>query len=121
VDHDNIIKLYSMTPSTLGRSNTLMEPQGPSVATSDYQPQLAVGSADGSCTTTNILRGSRKKNKGLHRCQLPLTSPSSALLTALRQPFFVQKIHQMDYSRQLDEWRMLEHFLPQAGLPSCPP
>ncbi|KIY46871.1 hypothetical protein FISHEDRAFT_46417 [Fistulina hepatica ATCC 64428] len=95
VDHDNIIKLYSMTPSTLGRSNTLMEPQGPvwSVATSDYHPQLAVGSADGSCTTTNTLRGSRK---------------GSTI------PFFVHKIYQMDYSRQLDEWRMLEHFLPQA-------
>ncbi|KIY46933.1 hypothetical protein FISHEDRAFT_75114 [Fistulina hepatica ATCC 64428] len=47
VDHrdDNIIKLYSMTQSTLGRSNTLTAPQGPvwSVATSDYHPQLAVG------------------------------------------------------------------------------
>lgn len=31
-----------------------------SVAASDYQPQLAIGVADGSCLTTNTLRATRR-------------------------------------------------------------
>ena len=33
---------------------------GQSVSASDYHPQLAVGSADGTCCTTNGLRATRR-------------------------------------------------------------
>ena len=35
IDHDNIIKLYSVSPSMLGRGHMLFEPQGP-VWVSEY-------------------------------------------------------------------------------------
>ncbi|KAL1707141.1 hypothetical protein EV121DRAFT_199826 [Schizophyllum commune] len=94
IDHDNIIKLYSVSPSMLGRGHMLFEPQGPvwSVAASDYHPQMAVASADGSCSTTNMLRGTRKGGS---------------------VPFFVHRIYQLDYSRKTGEYRMLERFVPQ--------
>ncbi|KAI6031550.1 hypothetical protein BKA83DRAFT_26764 [Pisolithus microcarpus] len=81
---------YSVSPIMLGRGHILMEPDGPvwHVQASDYHPQLAVGSADGSCSTTNLLKG------GL-------------------VPLFVHKIYQLDYSRKTGEYRMLEHFIPQ--------
>ncbi|KAG6854374.1 hypothetical protein C0991_007365 [Blastosporella zonata] len=62
IDHENIVKAYSASPSMLGRGHTLLEPQGPvwSVNASDFHPQLAVGSADGCCTTTNSLRSTRR-------------------------------------------------------------
>ncbi|KAL1741425.1 hypothetical protein HDZ31DRAFT_66944 [Schizophyllum fasciatum] len=94
IDHDNIIKLYSVSPSMLGRGHMLFEPQGPvwSVAASDYHPQMAVASADGTCSTTNMLRGTRKGGS---------------------VPFFVHRIYQLDYCRNTGEYRMLEHFFPQ--------
>ncbi|KAG6369764.1 hypothetical protein JVT61DRAFT_13581 [Boletus reticuloceps] len=94
IDHDNTVKSYSVSPSMLGRGHILMEPDGPvwSVSASDYHPQLAVGSADGSCTTTNTLKSTRRG--GI-------------------VPFLVHKIYQLDYSRKTGEFRMLEHFLPQ--------
>ncbi|KAF9462752.1 hypothetical protein BDZ94DRAFT_707255 [Collybia nuda] len=94
IDHENIVKAYSASPSMLGRGHTLLEPQGPvwSVSASDYHPQLAVGSADGSCMTTNSLRSTRRGGS---------------------VPFFVHKIYQMDYSRNSGLFRMLEQFLPQ--------
>ncbi|KAJ8076390.1 hypothetical protein PM082_000813 [Marasmius tenuissimus] len=92
IDHENIVKAYSASPKMLGRGHLLMEPQGPvwSVSSSDFHPQLAVGSADGSCTTTNTLRSTRRDG--------PV-------------PFFVHKIYQLDYNRNLKEYRMLERFL----------
>lgn len=79
IDHDNTVKAYSVSPSTLGRGHVFMEPDGPvwvsttkvmslhllnemlqSVSASDYHPQLAVGSADGSCLTTNTLKSTRR-------------------------------------------------------------
>ncbi|KAF8550445.1 hypothetical protein OG21DRAFT_1446590 [Imleria badia] len=94
IDHDNSVKSYSVSPSMLGRGHILMEPDGPiwSVSASDYHPQLAVGSADGSCTTTNTLKSTRRGGT---------------------VPFLVHKIFQLDYSRKTGEFRMLEHFLPQ--------
>ncbi|KAF8630441.1 hypothetical protein AX17_005418 [Amanita inopinata Kibby_2008] len=94
IDHENIVKAYSASPSMLGRGHTLMDPQGPvwSICASEYHPQLAVGSADGTCATTNTLRTTRRGGS---------------------VPFFVHKIYKMDYSRKTDEYRMLEHFLPQ--------
>ncbi|KAK7463100.1 hypothetical protein VKT23_007685 [Stygiomarasmius scandens] len=94
IDHENIVKAYSASPRMLGRGHMLMEPQGPvwSVTASDYHPQLAVGSADGTCTTTNMLRSTRRGGS---------------------VPFFVHKIFHLDYSRSLKEFRMLERFLPQ--------
>ncbi|TFK64273.1 hypothetical protein BDN72DRAFT_889630 [Pluteus cervinus] len=93
IDHENIIKSYSASPSMLGRGHTLMDPLGPvwSVSVSDYHPQLAAGCADGACLTTNALRSTRRG--GL-------------------VPFFVHKVYQLDYSRILGEFRMLEMFLP---------
>jgi len=94
IDHDNTVKAYSVSPSTLGRGHVYMEPDGPvwSVSASDYHPQLAVGSADGSCLTTNTLKSTRRGGS---------------------VPFFVHKIFQLDYSRNTGEFRMLDHFLPQ--------
>jgi transcription factor C subunit 6 len=84
IDHESVVKAYSASPSMLGRGHTLLEPQGPvwvrcfschsfhsmkkmfvkmasqSLDTSDYHSQLAVGSADGSCVTTNSLRSTRR-------------------------------------------------------------
>ncbi|KAJ6557279.1 hypothetical protein DFH09DRAFT_1163602 [Mycena vulgaris] len=93
IDHENIVKVYSVSPSMLGRGHILMEPQGPiwSLHASDYHPQLAVGSADGVCSTTNTLRSTRRGGA---------------------VPFFVHKIYQLDYSRKTKEFRMLEHFFP---------
>ncbi|KAG2150679.1 uncharacterized protein EDB93DRAFT_1083923 [Suillus bovinus] len=94
IDHDNSVKAYAISPSTLGRGHVLLEPDGPvwSVSASDYHAQLAVGSADGSCVTTNTLKTTRRG--GL-------------------VPFFFRKIFQLDYSRKTGEFRMLDHFLPQ--------
>ncbi|KAF9450261.1 hypothetical protein P691DRAFT_774066 [Macrolepiota fuliginosa MF-IS2] len=94
IDHENIVKAYSASPSMLGRGHTLLEPQGPvwSVSSSEWHPQLAVGSADGSCLTTNLLRSTRR---------------SGAV------PFFVHKVYQMDFKRKSGEYRMLERYLPQ--------
>ncbi|KDQ50099.1 hypothetical protein JAAARDRAFT_142476 [Jaapia argillacea MUCL 33604] len=94
IDHENIIKVYQASPSMLGRGHYLMEPGGPvwSVSASDYHPQLAVGSADGVCATTNGLKSTRRGGS---------------------VPFFVHKIYQLDYSRKTKEFRMLDRFLPQ--------
>ena len=39
IDHDNIIKLYSVSPSMLGRGHMLFEPQGP-VWVSEYDDPM---------------------------------------------------------------------------------
>ncbi|PPQ65649.1 hypothetical protein CVT24_011803 [Panaeolus cyanescens] len=97
MDHENTVKAYSASPSMLGRGHSLLEPQGPvwSVHASDYHPQLAVGAADGSCSTTNTLRSTRRGGT---------------------VPFFVYKVFQMDYNRHTKEFRMLDHFLPQESV-----
>ncbi|KAH7924733.1 hypothetical protein BV22DRAFT_1195685 [Leucogyrophana mollusca] len=94
IDHDNTVKAYTVSPSMLGRGHVLLEPDGPvwSVNASEYHPQLAVGSADGSCVTTNTHKSTRRGGA---------------------VPFFVHKIYQLDYSRKTGEFRMLERFLPQ--------
>ncbi|KAF5389789.1 hypothetical protein D9757_003666 [Collybiopsis confluens] len=94
VDHDDAVKAYSASPKMLGRGHMLVEPHGPvwSISASDYHPQLVVGAADGSCTTTNLLRSTRRGGS---------------------VPFFAHKVFQMDYSRATKEFRMLEQFFPQ--------
>ncbi|TFY75751.1 hypothetical protein EWM64_g8261, partial [Hericium alpestre] len=94
IDRDNIVKLYSVSPSMLGRGHMLIEPMGPvwCASPSDYHPQLAVGSADGCCSTTNMLRSTRRGGS---------------------VPFLTHKIYQLDYSRSAKTFRMLERFLPQ--------
>ncbi|KAF8326928.1 hypothetical protein F5887DRAFT_1013242 [Amanita rubescens] len=99
---------YSSYMVCFGRGHTLMDPQGPvwvgicdslnSISASEYHPQLAAGSADGTCATTNTLRTTRRGGS---------------------VPFFVHKIYQMDYSRNTGEFRMLEHFLPQVMFQRC--
>ncbi|KAI9065456.1 hypothetical protein FKP32DRAFT_1624196 [Trametes sanguinea] len=94
VDHENMIKGFSVSPTMLGRGHAILEPKGPiwSISASDYHPQLAVGVTDGSCITTNMMRSTRRG--GL-------------------VPFLEHKIYQLDYSRSTGEYRMLENFLPQ--------
>ncbi|KAF6763682.1 hypothetical protein DFP72DRAFT_480903 [Ephemerocybe angulata] len=94
MDHENTIKAYAASPSMLGRGHTLLEPLGPvwCVDASDYHPQLAVAAADGTCSTSNMLRSPRRGGS---------------------VPFFVHVIYQMDYSRKEKEYRMLDRFLPQ--------
>ncbi|KAI0748428.1 hypothetical protein C8Q80DRAFT_1171827 [Daedaleopsis nitida] len=95
IDHENIIKAYSVSPTMLGRGHTILEPSGPiwSIAASEYHPQLAVGVTDGSCMTTNTMRSTRR----------------GSII-----PFLEHKIYQLDYSRALREYRMLEHFVPKV-------
>ncbi|PPQ78436.1 hypothetical protein CVT25_011881 [Psilocybe cyanescens] len=97
MDHENTVKAYSASPSMLGRGHSLFEPLGPvwSVHASDFHPQLAVGASDGTFSTTNMLRSTRRGGS---------------------VPFFVHKIFQMDYSRNTKEYRMLDHFLPQESI-----
>ena len=112
----------------LGRGHSLTDPRGPvwvripyllrrifsqlmqSLGASDWHPQLAVSSADGSVTTTNMLRSTRKG--GGMVCNLTLF-----LVHVLKteQPFFTHKIFQMDYSRDTKEYRMLENFYPTVS------
>ncbi|KAI0797510.1 hypothetical protein C8Q75DRAFT_738495 [Abortiporus biennis] len=93
IDQENTVKAYSLAPTMLGRGHRLLEPDGPvwSVTASDYHPQLAIGVADGSCLTTNTSRSTRRGGA---------------------VPFLVHKVYQVDYSRDTEEYRMLEHFLP---------
>ncbi|KAJ3934834.1 MAG: hypothetical protein NXY57DRAFT_1053525 [Lentinula lateritia] len=94
IDHDDAVKAYSASPKMLGRGHMLVEPQGPvwTISASDLHPQLAVGAADGTCTTTNLLRSTRRGGS---------------------VPFFAHKIYQLDYNRTTKEFRMLEQFLPK--------
>jgi len=61
-----------------------------SIGISNYHPHVAVGSADGTCQTTNMAKNLRRGTV----------------------PYFAYKIFQLDYSRTLKEYRMLENFLP---------
>ena len=71
MDHENTVKAYSASPSVmLGRGQSLVEPQGlsgcvrfprKSIHISNFfLPQMAVGATDGTCSTTNSLRISRR-------------------------------------------------------------
>ncbi|KAJ2933737.1 hypothetical protein H1R20_g3376, partial [Candolleomyces eurysporus] len=62
MDHENTVKAYAASPSMLGRGHTLLEPLGPvwCVHASEYHPQLAVAAADGTCSTSNMLRSPRR-------------------------------------------------------------
>ncbi|KAI0263392.1 hypothetical protein BC834DRAFT_827534 [Gloeopeniophorella convolvens] len=97
IDHENVIKSYSVAPSTLGRGHALMDPGGPvwSISASDYHPQLAVGSADGTCCTTNGLRSTRRGGY---------------------VPFLVHRVYQLDYSRNAGRFRMLDRLKPREML-----
>ena len=77
---------------------------------SDYHPQLAVGAADGTCMTTNMLRSSRRG--GIVVCHS--SSPQHLFGShPLVPPFLQHKIFQLDFSRATNTYRMLERFLPQ--------
>lgn len=78
IDHENLVKMYSASPSMLGRGHSLLESGGPvwvikrlpevtgtqfffqSLHSSDHHPHIAVGSVDGTCMTTNTLRSTRR-------------------------------------------------------------
>ncbi|KZV71848.1 hypothetical protein PENSPDRAFT_650271 [Peniophora sp. CONT] len=93
IDHENAVKAYSISPSMMGRGHLLLEPAGPvwSASASEYHPQLAVGSADGSCIIANMLRSSRRGGM---------------------VPFFQHRLFQLDYSRTDGRLRMLDHLRP---------
>ncbi|TCD70271.1 hypothetical protein EIP91_004172 [Steccherinum ochraceum] len=99
IDQENTVKAYSLAPAMLGRGHKFLEPNGPvwNIHSSDYHPQLAVGVSDGSCLTTNTMRSTRR---------------GSAVA------FFSHKIFQLDYSQKTEEYRMLEHFLPEVCCPT---
>ncbi|KIJ44255.1 hypothetical protein M422DRAFT_228294 [Sphaerobolus stellatus SS14] len=92
-DNENMLKNFSLIPSMLGRGHIIIEPCGPiwSIGTSEFHPQVAVGSADGSCQTTNILKSTRRGGA---------------------VPFLIHRIYQMDYNRKTKEYRMLDNFMP---------
>ncbi|VDB82779.1 unnamed protein product [Peniophora sp. CBMAI 1063] len=116
IDHENAVKAYSVSPSMMGRGHLLLEPAGPvwSASASEYHPQLAVGSADGSCIIANMLRSSRRGGM---------------------VPFFQHRLFQLDYSRTDGRLRMLDQLLPgetpdranpaqravRARIPAAPP
>ncbi len=104
IDHENIIKAYSASPSMLGRGHTLMDPQGPvwvgicgclvsrssllmyimqSISASEYHPQLAAGSADGTCATTNTLRTTRRGGSVVRVNEFNTPSTLTIMLTAI--------------------------------------
>jgi transcription factor C subunit 6 len=85
-----------------------------SIATSDFHPHVAVGAADGSCQTTNLMKSTRKSEAvvGRHRNQ----ELGISALSHVHQPFFIHKIFQMDYNRTTGEYRMLENFLPYVNI-----
>ncbi|KAF9023472.1 hypothetical protein BDZ89DRAFT_1136660 [Hymenopellis radicata] len=80
IDHVNIVKAYSASPSMLEEGIHLHNHL-------DMHPQLAVARADGALSTTNMLRSTRRGGS---------------------VPFWIHKIYQLDYSRKTGEFRMLE-------------
>ena len=86
-----------------------------SLASSDYHPMLAMGITDGSCMTTNTLKSTRRGGLVVR-----VASHNHAFrgIDTPTQPPLEHKIYQLDYSRALGEFRMLEQFLPKVRLPS---
>ncbi|KAH8117283.1 WD40-repeat-containing domain protein [Phellopilus nigrolimitatus] len=95
IDLENVVKTFTLSPSILARGHLLLEAGGPiwSLHSSDYHPHLAIGSADGSVLTTNLLKSTRR---------------------SASMPFLYYKIFHLDYNRKTGEYRMLEQFLPQG-------
>ncbi|KAJ8517201.1 hypothetical protein ONZ45_g5601 [Pleurotus djamor] len=93
IDHENVVKAFAISPAMLGRGHSLMDPEGPpwNVNASDYHPFIALGSADGTCSTTNSLRPPRRGTV----------------------PYFVHPLYQLDYNRATGEYRMLDCLLPR--------
>ncbi|KAF9515709.1 hypothetical protein BS47DRAFT_1293515 [Hydnum rufescens UP504] len=92
-EHENLLKCYSMMPASLGRGHGTSETKGPvwNISISDYHPYIATAAADGSCMTSNLLKGLRKGGA---------------------VPVLTYKIYQMDYNRKTGQYRMLDNLLP---------
>jgi transcription factor C subunit 6 len=82
VEHENVLKAFSMHADVLGRGHTVSETRGPiwvrrdpgiptarqycfnlnlqSISTSDYHPYVATAAADGTCMTVNMLKPLRR-------------------------------------------------------------
>jgi len=92
-DGENVVKSFSINPTMLGRGHMILESCGPiwSLGVSDYHAHLAIGCADGSCSTTNTLRSTRRSSSN---------------------PFLSYKIFQLDYNRNSGVYRVLDQFLP---------
>lgn len=96
------VKVMSLSPVMLNKGHTVTEPDGPiwvrsilpefarhgiadnasqSLNASEYHPQLAIGVADGTCQTTNILRNTRRGGSvvRLFPCSLRLNRITSVV------------------------------------------
>jgi len=126
-DVDFLVKMYQVQPSALGKGHHVMDIGGAalvstiqidfqysnllqSVSTSDMHPFVAVGSLDGACTTTNILRGTRRE-----RAVVCKECGDGSLSLTSEQPLFNHKIFQLDYNPTTEHYRMLDHFLPKES------
>jgi transcription factor C subunit 6 len=93
------------------------------VGASDYHPQLAVGSADGTCCTTNGLRATRRGGYvvssflpyigTVNTWTCAFVSILADARTNCEQPFLVHRVYQLDYSRTDRRFRMLDRLKPR--------
>ncbi|KAG8758062.1 hypothetical protein FRC14_000856 [Serendipita sp. 396] len=92
-DVDFSVKLFQLQPTALGMGHSVADVGGTALAlsVSDIHPYVAIGCADGSCITTNLLRGTRREGV---------------------VPFLNHKVFQLDYSPRDGHYRMLDRFLP---------
>lgn len=65
--------------------------------------------------TTNTMRTTRRGGLIVSWTAKPVLD----LALIVPQPFLEHKIYQLDYSRALREYRMLEHFLPKVSFSDC--
>lgn len=95
-DVDFWVKLFQVQSVSLGKGHFMTDVGGAalSISVSDLHPILAVGSADGACTTTNMLRGTRREGA---------------------VPILNHKVYQLDYNTRTGQYRMLDHFLPRES------
>ena len=62
---------------------------GQDIGASDYHPQLAIGAADGTCQTTNLLRKARKAGS--------VVSPPPVLLAIVLMLIFLDSALHVSY------------------------
>jgi transcription factor C subunit 6 len=129
VGNDSTVKGFSVSPALLGRGNTILEPEGfvwvslctpscreyatdqqQSLHASCLHAQLAAGSADGSCVTTNTLKPMRGGGKAV----MSMSIMCILLPNAAPKPQLHYKIYQLDYNRKTRQYRMLQNFLPKV-------
>jgi transcription factor C subunit 6 len=141
VEHENVLKAFSVRADVLGRGHTVSETGGPiwvrrrsgatsasrnfclklslqSISTSDYHPYIATAAADGTCMTVNLLKPLRRGGLVVSVIPVKQRNPTkSDLLTSIYpKPIFIHKLYQMDYNRNTKQYRMLQNFIPLVRL-----